>query len=73
MSESGDRSSRAGAIKAGIIGGTGYTGVELLRILVSHPGAEVKLITSRGEAGKRICDFFPSLRGTRRFAFRRAG
>ena len=38
-------------IKAGIIGGTGYTGVELLRLLARHPGVELTAITSRGEAG----------------------
>ncbi len=50
-------------IKIGIIGGTGYTGVELLRLLVVHPYVEVVLITSRSEAGKRVADLFPSLRG----------
>ncbi len=50
-------------IKVGIIGGTGYTGVELLRILSSHPGIEVGVITSRNEAGTAVADFFPSLRG----------
>ena len=47
----------------GIIGGTGYTGVELLRILATHPRASVEVITSRGEAGTPVCDYFPSLRG----------
>ena len=50
-------------IKIGIIGGTGYTGVELLRLLVTHPKAEVVLITSRSEAGREVADLFPSLRG----------
>ncbi len=50
-------------IKAGIVGGTGYTGVELLRILARHPGVELKAITSRGEAGTPVADLFPSLRG----------
>jgi len=50
-------------IKVGIIGGTGYTGVELLRLLVSHPDAEITLITSRSEAGRDVADLFPSLRG----------
>lgn len=49
--------------KVGIIGGTGYTGVELIRILSRHPGAELKVITSRGEAGRRVSEIFPSLRG----------
>lgn len=50
-------------IKVGIVGGTGYTGVELLRLLVSHPEAEIHLITSRAEAGRRVDDLFPNLRG----------
>ena len=39
-------------IKAGIIGGTGYTGVELLRLLIQHPGAEVTTISSRSEKAR---------------------
>ncbi len=50
-------------IKIGIVGGTGYTGVELLRLLAIHPNAELACITSRGEAGMRVSDMFPSLRG----------
>lgn len=50
-------------IKVGIVGGTGYTGVELLRILVNHPEVELKVITSRSEAGVRVDDMFQSLRG----------
>lgn len=50
-------------IKAGIIGGTGYTGVELLRLLATHPQVSLELITSRGEAGRAVADLFPSLRG----------
>lgn len=50
-------------IKAGIVGGTGYTGVELLRILAGHPQVEVCLITSRAESGRPVADLFPSLRG----------
>jgi N-acetyl-gamma-glutamyl-phosphate reductase len=50
-------------IKVGIIGGTGYTGVELLRLLAQHPQAELRVITSRGEAGKPVADMFPNLRG----------
>ncbi len=45
-------------IKIGIIGGTGYTGVELLRLLAVHPEAKLQVITSRGEAGKRVADRF---------------
>ncbi|WP_295389495.1 N-acetyl-gamma-glutamyl-phosphate reductase [uncultured Thiodictyon sp.] len=50
-------------IKVGIVGGTGYTGAELLRILLRHPSAEVAVITSRGEAGTAVADLFPHLRG----------
>ncbi|UZK04537.1 N-acetyl-gamma-glutamyl-phosphate reductase [Venatoribacter cucullus] len=50
-------------IKVGIVGGTGYTGVELLRILVNHPDVELKVITSRSEEGVRVADMFPNLRG----------
>ena len=50
-------------VKIGIVGGTGYTGVELLRILANHPDAEVACVTSRGEAGKDVAGLFPSLRG----------
>lgn len=50
-------------LKIGIVGGTGYTGVELLRLLAVHPGAEITVITSRGEAGLPVADMFSSLRG----------
>jgi len=49
-------------IKVGIIGGTGYTGVELLRLLAQHPDADIRVITSRGEVGKPVAEMFPSLR-----------
>ena len=49
-------------IKIGIVGGTGYTGVELLRLLAQHPQAEVVTITSRGDAGVPVADMYPSLR-----------
>ncbi len=50
-------------IKVGIVGGTGYTGVELLRILVLHPKVEVVVVTSRADAGKRLDSLYPSLTG----------
>jgi len=50
-------------ISVGVVGGTGYTGVELLRLLVSHPQVELKLVTSRSEAGSTVADMFPNLRG----------
>ena len=50
-------------VKVGIVGGTGYTGVELLRLLATHDEAEVVVITSRAECGRRVDDLFPNLRG----------
>lgn len=50
-------------VKVGIVGGTGYTGVELLRLLAQHPQAEVVVITSRSEAGLAVADMYPNLRG----------
>lgn len=50
-------------IRVGIVGGTGYTGVELLRLLVQHPAVDIQVITSRSEAGKSVADMYPSLRG----------
>ena len=56
-------------IKTGIVGGTGYTGVELLRLLAGHPEVEMALITSRSEAGLPVAEMFPSLRGRVNLAF----
>jgi N-acetyl-gamma-glutamyl-phosphate reductase len=56
-------------IKAAIVGGTGYTGVELLRLLARHPEVELSAITSRGDAGRPVADMFPSLRGHIDLAF----
>ena len=50
-------------LKIGIVGGTGYTGVELLRLLAQHPNCELAAITSRQEAGQGVADLFPNLRG----------
>lgn len=50
-------------IKVGIVGGTGYTGSELLRLLLGHPQVELAAITSRAEAGVAVADMFPHLRG----------
>jgi N-acetyl-gamma-glutamyl-phosphate reductase len=50
-------------LKVGIVGGTGYTGVELMRLLARHPSVELGVITSRSESGKAVADLFPSLRG----------
>lgn len=56
-------------IKVGIVGGTGYTGVELLRLLALHPNVELTAITSRGDAGLLVADMFPNLRGYVDLAF----
>ncbi|SER42953.1 N-acetyl-gamma-glutamyl-phosphate reductase [Nitrosomonas sp. Nm51] len=50
-------------IKVGIVGGTGYTGVELLRFLAQHPEVNITAITSRSEAGLEVAELFASLRG----------
>ena len=50
-------------VRIGIVGGTGYTGVELLRLLAAHPQAQVDVITSRAEEGMPVADMFPNLRG----------
>lgn len=56
-------------IKVGIVGGTGYTGVELLRLLAVHPHVELHAITSRADAGTPVSQMFPSLRGYVELAF----
>jgi N-acetyl-gamma-glutamyl-phosphate reductase len=50
-------------VRVGIVGGTGYTGVELLRLLALHEEARVVAITSRAECGRRVDELFPNLRG----------
>ena len=55
--------------RVGIVGGTGYTGVELLRLLALHEQVEVVAITSRAEAGRRVDDLYPNLRGHYDLAF----
>src|ERR1700756_452917 len=50
-------------IQVGIVGGTGYTGVELLRLLAAHSQTKVRAITSRKEAGIPVAQMFPTLGG----------
>jgi len=57
------------SLRVGILGGSGYTGVELLRLLAGHPHAEVVAVTSRQAAGQPVADMFPSLRGWVDLAF----
>jgi len=56
-------------IKVGIVGGTGYTGVELLRLLAAHPEVDIQAITSRSEKGLPVADMYPNLRGHLDIAF----
>tara|TARA_B100000676_G_C17985259_1_gene791520 strand:+ start:99 stop:1175 length:1077 start_codon:yes stop_codon:yes gene_type:complete len=53
----------ASLVKAAVVGGSGYTGIELIRLLLVHPGVELVTVTSRAEAGRPLADFFPSFRG----------
>ncbi|WPL15868.1 N-acetyl-gamma-glutamyl-phosphate reductase [Thiorhodovibrio winogradskyi] len=50
-------------IRVGIVGATGYTGSELLRLLLRHREVELIAVTSRAEAGRAVSDYFPALRG----------
>lgn len=52
-----------GAIRIGIVGGAGYTGGELLRILINHPRAEIVFVHSKSKAGKPISDVHTDLIG----------
>ncbi|WLP95403.1 N-acetyl-gamma-glutamyl-phosphate reductase [Psychrobacter sp. M13] len=56
-------------ISAAIVGGTGYTGIELIRLLSAHPQVSLDLLTSRSEAGTRADEIFPSLRGVSDIVF----
>lgn len=56
-------------IRIAIIGATGYTGVELLRLLAQHPQADVRAISSRAESGRPVADLYPNLRGHYDLAF----
>ena len=56
-------------VKVGIVGGTGYTGVELLRLLARHPQIRLEAITSRAEAGMAVSALFPNLRRVVDIAF----
>jgi N-acetyl-gamma-glutamyl-phosphate reductase len=60
-------------VKVGIVGGTGYTGAELLRLLTRHPGVRLQALTSRQEAGQRVDALFPHLRGACDLSFTEPG
>lgn len=50
-------------IRVGVVGGTGYTGVELMRLLARHPAVELQVATSREQAGRPVTELFQNLRG----------
>ncbi|MFK8027627.1 MAG: N-acetyl-gamma-glutamyl-phosphate reductase [Gammaproteobacteria bacterium] len=56
-------------IKVGIVGGTGYTGIELIRLLHAHPQVEITAITSRSEAGRSLSELVPSFFGLSNLTF----
>ncbi len=56
-------------IKAGIVGATGYTGGELIRLLLMHPHVDIAVVTSRSEAGRHVTELFPNLRQRLDLAF----
>src|SRR4051794_19933557 len=49
------------AYRAAVVGGSGYTGAELLRLLAGHPDIEVALVTADSNAGATVGDLYPSL------------
>ncbi|PIZ53770.1 N-acetyl-gamma-glutamyl-phosphate reductase, partial [Candidatus Woesearchaeota archaeon CG_4_10_14_0_2_um_filter_57_5] len=61
--------SQSNPVKIGIIGGSGYVGKELLRILLQHPGVEIAAVSSRSSAGKSIADVHRSLAGLTTLTF----
>ena len=60
-------------ISVAIVGGTGYTGAELLRLLLAHPNVAVTTVTSRSSAGTVLADYYPHLRGRIDLAFSEPG
>jgi N-acetyl-gamma-glutamyl-phosphate reductase len=55
-------------ISTAVVGASGYTGQELLRLLIQHPGVDLVAVTSRQEAGKSIEELFPRFRGAAKIA-----
>ncbi len=58
-----------GLIDVGIVGGTGYTAAELMRLLAGHPAVRLRTVTARAEAGTAVADHFPHLRGRIELSF----
>jgi N-acetyl-gamma-glutamyl-phosphate reductase len=56
-------------IRAGVVGATGYTGAELLRLLIGHSEVEIVQVTSRSEQGRPVADLFPGLSGELELSF----
>ena len=52
-----------GVLDVGIVGGTGYTAAELVRLLAGHPGVRLRVVTARAEVGTAVAEVFPHLRG----------
>lgn len=55
------------AYRVGIVGASGYGGVELVRLLDGHPAIEVSVLAAHSQAGTRVAELFPNLAGSRRF------
>ena len=53
----------AGKISVGIIGASGYTGADAVRLLAAHPNAEIKLLTGNAHAGKELAEIYPQFAG----------
>ena len=56
-------------IKVGIIGGAGYTGGELLRILLNHPNADIVFVNSESQSGKHVSETHKDLFGETALSF----
>ena len=50
-------------IRAAVVGAAGYTGIEIVRLLLAHPGIEVTIVTSAADAGRAVEDLYPALAG----------
>jgi N-acetyl-gamma-glutamyl-phosphate reductase len=53
------RDSQENKVRIGVLGASGYTGAELLRLLIGHPRAEIALLTAERRAGKAMAEVFP--------------
>ncbi|MGH7186255.1 MAG: N-acetyl-gamma-glutamyl-phosphate reductase, partial [Pseudomonadota bacterium] len=46
-------------VRIGVIGASGYTGADLIRLLATHPRADVRLLTANAHAGKPLAEVYP--------------